>query len=319
MKLLIFIFIVLSLLVPAVEAIAIAKGKEQKQKSLYGSGMMGTHNVQGERGETSGNKRTFADPEKQLDARDEPGPNDLPRDLPQKTRCRDDAPCNKGDRCWDCYKKCDGLTECGPMLSVFANNNDCKEESGNLETKCCIKKKCESSQLDPLVSEAILCSVDEYVSSNKCTSCAVGSTNDAGNDASGSDTTCTEKAVSTKLEQTEEAVSTTREIWWREEMNAALAARQPDVKVACESTKFYGPCCVVTEEKDPSSPGVVPPECPNHLDNFGKCPKDYPQNAGYTPNFKGCNAPAHVQPPLVVRCCATEGLGGAISLQIGQE
>ena len=36
------------------------------------------------------------------------------------------------------------------------------------------------------------CSIDQYVSSNACVACAAGTTNAAGDDASGSDTTCTD-------------------------------------------------------------------------------------------------------------------------------
>ena len=36
----------------------------------------------------------------------------------------------------------------------------------------------------------VLCAADEYVMSNVCTPCAAGSTNDAGDDASGADTFC---------------------------------------------------------------------------------------------------------------------------------
>ena len=39
--------------------------------------------------------------------------------------------------------------------------------------------------------DAVVCAVNEYVSSHVCTACAAGTTNGAGDDASGSDTTCT--------------------------------------------------------------------------------------------------------------------------------
>jgi hypothetical protein len=48
-----------------------------------------------------------------------------------------------------------------------------------------------ASFLFVVVFIATLCAEDEYVSSNACTACAAGSTNAAGDDATGSDTTCT--------------------------------------------------------------------------------------------------------------------------------